>query len=288
MIVFITTLPHPANIKNYSFIEKILTETLKSITNQTDKNFKIIITGYVKPELKNKDIEKYFEFIPVNITPFKLYDDQWERMEEFRIHKGLKLIIGINEAQKYNPDFIMTVDCDDYISSKIAAFVNTLDKTENGYYIDDGYILCNKTKQFWELNNFNNFCGTSLIMNNNLFKYPKYRELITIQIKPEKWIEIDTEKTDFLNKIKHDDTQEIILEKVNLNFIKYIIGSHKFAPKYFDLKPLPFPGAIWNWNTGENYIVNRVMKPKYKAVLKNPNDINLSEFSPDLPDFFKE
>lgn len=261
MITFITSLRHPDNSIDYTRIESLLFKTVRSVLNQQDRNFKFLIVCYRLPEFDLSGLEDYLEFVKVDFPHPIREENVPENLNTVRSLKGAKLLMGLIAAQKYNPNYIMFVDADDFISRNISGFVNDSDKQNNGWYLETGYIFCHKTNQLWKKDNFYNRCGTSLIINNNLITHPPDKGKVEFSIKDKKSFSVDTRKTEFIGKLTVDSKFDDILECLDNNFLKFILGSHRWTPQYYGLEPLPFPGCVWNWNTGENYKLYRLNNP---------------------------
>lgn len=271
MLVFIGAIRHPKNSNNYDNVLRLLKNTLTTITSQTNANFTVIIVCNVIPKIT---IDDRIIFIKVDFDPPSQKNTSETGMDAIRKDRATKYIIGIIAAQEYNPDYIMIFDTDDYVSNKLSEFVNKSGKNHRGWYIHHGYIMDHaNNKKVVKINQFDQYCGTSLIINNNQFTSPELNKNIKLNIKGMK----HTINPNNINFLDHLNIQSSTKEIMSLDhiFLFYILGSHKWTAKFYQLKPLPFPGAIWNWNTGENHIITRTSN-KFSNALE-PYD--LSDFS---------
>ncbi|MBW2997923.1 glycosyltransferase family 2 protein [Candidatus Woesearchaeota archaeon] len=243
MIVLITSIKHPENSKSYRKVWELLNNTLSSVCNQIDKNFKIIVVCNKRLSLeKNRDkILKHTDFIKVNFPPVSQ-----EGYEGIRIDRGTKYVIGLKAAKKYKPEYIMFFDADDYIGNNISEYVNKNPK-KNGWVIHKGLDLIGDMLR--KRDNFFNGCGTA-----NIFKYKLIMSKISMFITT-------------------NSTQEKIIKKTDEYFLKFILGSHRFAKKYFEdnkkpLEEFPFRCAIRLFDTGENHSDFVQTTKKRKELLK--------------------
>lgn len=114
-------------------VTTLFTHTLKSILNQTDPDFRVIVACHEIPGT-NYNSDKRIEFIQVDCPyPRNLY----EQMSD----KGYKVHSIGKRIGEYGGGFTMIVDADDLISKHIVSFVKRHDENKFGWYIDKGYIL---------------------------------------------------------------------------------------------------------------------------------------------------
>ena len=71
MIVFITSIKHPACSKSYQRVWELLNNTLNSICNQKNKDFKVVVVcnSMLPLKKKRKKILTVTEFVTVNFPP---------------------------------------------------------------------------------------------------------------------------------------------------------------------------------------------------------------------------
>jgi len=118
----------------------------------------------------------------------------------------------------------MYVDADDLLSKRIAQFVHA-DRAEHGYVIDRGYELDAVAHSLRSAPRFDRLCGSSIIIN---------------------WRVADLPEVPFTQR------------RVPLR--RYLdVGHARWADLARadgrPLKPVPFPGAVYVVNTGENHSV---------------------------------
>jgi len=230
MFVFITSVKHPYHSFSYEKVWELLGATLASVCNQTDESFKVIVTcNRVLHDFEGMDrIHAHTEFVVLDYPPVSTR--QRLTSDDKKLDVGLKYAVGLLEASKYAPDYIMFFDADDFVGNDIVEYSGSHPR-ENGWFIDKGYLMLGD--RYSKLNNFNEHCGTS-----NIFSF----SLMMNHMDPTR---IDIEKRD------------TVLAHVDDYFLRFILGSHKYAPSFFEqagtpLKPFPKRAVIWLLDHGEN------------------------------------
>lgn len=229
MIIFLITVRHPENSVDYLKIELLLEQTIRSACNQTSSDFKVVVVCNKVPKIDvNLDL---VDFVKVDFQPpSKLLGSKMD-IDEVRVDQGSKKVVGLLHAQKYAPDYVMFLDADDFVSNQIAQYVNSR-KKENGWFIQKGYIYGSQDGLIRKTNEFHMKCGSSHIINYNLFEIP--------------------------DCLSPNSSLKSIKNHMDDFYLRKVLGSHRWIRDYFDkkglhLKSIPFPGAIWVLDTGENH-----------------------------------
>ncbi|WP_411894459.1 glycosyltransferase family A protein [Winogradskyella sp. A2] len=213
MLTFVVPVKSKSVTSNWFKFSQIFERTLKSICNQTDSNFKVLVVCHEIPIVDYTHENLHFvhpDFHPPN----KDYISPKEFLIKKRIDKGNKIKLGVEYASKiFNTDYIMLVDSDDFVSNRIASFVNRKGNELPGWYIGKGYLSLNwKSILVVAKKNFNHLCGSSVIVKPNVIKH-------------------------FFDKGKIDLYFDHRLTTLDSNI---------------ELKNIPFPGGIYNMGNGEN------------------------------------
>ena len=213
LITFIIPVRHQANSKNWALLKANLTQTIASISAQTNPNWRAVIVANEGADLP--DLPHGFEVVYVDFSPNTMHEQQGNDKEVFydflRMDKGSRVLKGMLHIQE--TAFYMIVDDDDFVSNHIVSYVSE-NATANGWKINDGYIWGDGGKLLLTYNDFSNFCGTSLIIRSDLYQLPNNFE---------------------------SATQE---------YIKTMLGSHVKISKILENKGspllnLPFRGAVY-------------------------------------------
>jgi hypothetical protein len=218
MLAFVTSLRHPDNSTDYRRVEALLERTLRSIDGQRDRRFGVVVVGNVRPPFSLPD---HAEFVPVDFpAPSPVRSARTDR-EAVLADKGTKLAIGMVAARRSGASHAMVVDADDYVSRRIAGYVNQHPEAP-GWYVDDGYVLSAEHGVIHPVTRFNERCGTSLIMRTDLLGVPD---------------------------LPLTASQDELREGFGAFTVRELLGSHRTAVAHFaqqgtPLVPLPFPGAV--------------------------------------------
>ena len=228
MIVFVTTIRHPDNSRDYHRIGSLLERTLNSVCAQSDKNFRVLVVCNKKPNIHFESALVEFIVLENFPAPGKGKADEMD-VKDVHLDKGIKYILGCKYALKYHPDYIMFFDSDDFIHKDIANYLNK-HKGENGFVINQGYIYRAGGMLICALDSFNERCGSSIILNPKSLKLPK---------------DLD---------VKMSKAQ--VLAQCDEKYLN-TLGTHNTLARYFNehnckLKIYPKQAAIWVLETGEN------------------------------------
>jgi hypothetical protein len=230
MLVLITSLRHPQNRNSKSFSEvlTLLETTLASVCRQTHQHFRVIVVCHERPFLKFDHAN--LEYLEVDLpVPSPLHQAEIG-MPALRRDRGCKYLLGLRQAQRWQPSHIMFFDADDFVSHRLAAWV-AKHPTVNGWYFQQGYLYHRHDQTLGFLEDFYLYCGTSHVVRYDLYQWPQ--------------------------SLPDRPTQGEILAAVDEHYLLYILGSHRWiaghlAEQGTPLDPLPFPGAIYHVGHGEN------------------------------------
>lgn len=144
MLAFIISLKSSQVSSSWDLVCKLFERTLKSVCNQTSKDYQVIVVCHEKPELQfNSSKVTYIQVdFPIPGSAFTSKDKD----------KMRKMQVGLLHAQKINASHVMFIDADDCISKHIVKFVGQ-NPEENGWFFSKGYdyredtcLLCKRNK----------------------------------------------------------------------------------------------------------------------------------------------
>lgn len=227
MIAFVTSLRNPLNSDSYQRVEHLLKLTLDSVCAQSDDDFVVIIVGNRPPAFT---LPRKTHFVEVDFPPPTTTPGPRTELGPFVWDKGTKIGIGLVFARRFEPDHVMIFDADDFVSRQIAAFVNS-HKESPGWVIDAGWMYSSARKVFRKVPEFNRTCGTSFVIPYRAYGVP---------------YELDVHAT-------QDQVAAGFGEK-----LYRILGAHRDAQTWHAeqgriLESLPFRGAVYHVDTGENH-----------------------------------
>jgi hypothetical protein len=154
--------------------------------------------------------ERLFATPPANRKARQNYmsEDQAKLMANYAINRGSKQVISILAAKKYNPEYVLFFDADDYVGDDISAYVNAR-PGENGWLMAHGYKMAGHLVA--PLHVTTTFCGTGNIVNFSLL--------------------LD----DIPPQVSENSTQNELLEKVDSEFLITLARHGKFK-SYYEMK----------------------------------------------------
>ena len=223
-VYFCIPLKSKQTTNNWPLIESLFNRTLKSIYNQSVDDFRIIVACHEIPAISTP-IDSRLEFLQADYKPPKMAGDitMDKSQEHIRLSdKGAKKDMLANKLYEYGGGYVMFVDADDLISRRLVEYV-LRDGHKYGYIIKKGYEYNYQSSmikyEFW----FHRICGSSLILN-----------LSKEDLATHKGIKNSTSAYTKLMSRGHYYVNE---------------NSRKLRRP---LKTLPFFGAMYVINTGEN------------------------------------
>jgi hypothetical protein len=146
--------------------------------------------------------------------------------------RGTKYAIGLSKALKLGCSHVMFFDADDFLHRSIATAVEHNCDNKSGLYAYTGLERCENTGRTRLKRNFHRCNGSSHV------------------IPTESLVEVD--------RIKLNDDQATIASKLGKTFVTEVLGDHQHTlgvvrQRGYYMQPFPFPAAIWNQSTGENW-----------------------------------
>jgi hypothetical protein len=212
MVAFIVPLQSPQVSANWGMASVLCERTLRSICQQTSDNFRVFLVCNTAPSLNFSHpaltiIEDEFP-IPAPNSADRMYD------------KHEKLKRGLIAAREMAPCPVMLADADDVVHRRLVEWCEQYPQSP-GWYVPDGYIYTAGSPWLYKLRDFDQICGTSII--------------------------VDCKDSDFPKAMSDRKSDFFMVERGHFEFRNPDrIGGIK-------LQPLPFPGAIYVTSTGENY-----------------------------------
>jgi hypothetical protein len=228
MLAFIIPVKHPARCSSYARVVDLLEETLESICRQTVDDFRVIVVMNRVPSYRQRFKNTYFVEVQFPPPPKPRSVDQ--EYTHIYLDKGCKQAIGLIEARWFDPAHIMFADADDLVSRRLAEFVAARPSAP-GWFMQKGFVYSNLTKLIEERDDFWSYCGTSHILRSDVFKIP--------------------------DSLSSKSTQDELITAFGYDHLTLVLGDHNKYRMYSEsegapLAPLPFIGAIWRADTGEN------------------------------------
>lgn len=182
MIGFIVPFKPKTVSRNWELDSRLLERTLKSICNQSNESFKVILVFNDRPDIDFTHpnlIFLHYPFAPAFSDEiedqeyvFKYYSKEYA---EKMLDKGKKTFYGCNKAIEIGCDYLMGVDSDDLISNQIAEFVNNRVNTRvAGWRIKKGFICEENSSILIKSFAIQNINGSTHIIRKDLIKIPDF------------------------------------------------------------------------------------------------------------------
>ena len=168
MLVFVIPVKSPLVSKSLNRFSKLFERCIQSVCNQTSPDFRVIVVCNEKPNTQFN--RPHIQYIEVDFPPPNLDSASYGQARgSGDADKAKKILTGLAYAEKFQPSHIMVVDADDCVSKYLAEFVNQ-NSQDDGWYLQKGYVY-EEGRNFIYLNlkNFNQSCGSSVIIKYNLF-----------------------------------------------------------------------------------------------------------------------
>ncbi|WP_194414470.1 glycosyltransferase family 2 protein [Microbacterium yannicii] len=197
------------------------------MTNQDLDDYVVIVVGNKRPVFALPPRVYFVEVdFPAPAPPSGPQTD----LNSFVWDKGTKIGAGLLRARDFTPDYVMIFDADDYVSRRIADHA-ALHDGQPGWVVERGWIYSHATGVYRAVGDFHRTCGTCHIVRWDAYEVPEGLAVSATQS------EIADAFGDRLSRI---------------------LGAHRnartwLAEQGWQLEPLPFKGAVYNVDTGENH-----------------------------------
>lgn len=223
MLLFLVPLKSSKVSNSWDNTCLLLERCLRSICAQTHADFKVLVICHEKPQLTFQHAA--IEFLSVDFPRPKPVDyNESFPMKEPNRDKHKKVLFGLLHAQTLMPSHVVFMDADDLVSQNLVAFVNQ-NVNEPGWYIGQGFeYIEGSEKLVFIKERFYGKCGSSHIV-----------------------------RFDLLEKI----VQTTSIETVDHRFLHHQDVRRFVKDQGATLAPLPFPGAVYVTNHGENVWASR-------------------------------
>ena len=141
-----------------------LRQTLKSIQNSTNGNYRVVVAGHEAPDF-DVGFDSRFYFLALN-HPFPSHDNYGVAV---RLDKLTKIAAAWNYAKlTWNPNYVMKLDADDFISSRLVDWLGDANG-EAGYLIKHGWFWHSGSRYLIQRTEYlDRECGSCLIIRSDL------------------------------------------------------------------------------------------------------------------------
>jgi len=253
VLAFVTTLRHPHNSADYDRVEALLRDTLASVTRQTCSDYVVIIVGNRKPSFA---LPARTQFVEVDFSPPSLDGAPQTGKAPGVWDKGTKVGVGLIAAREFGPEYVMQVDADDFVHRDLVSFVSG-HPGHPGWVLKRGVMYSRSRNCYTLQRKLFRICGSSFIVPLDAYEVP---EDLTVNA-----------------------TQQQIAAAYG-DGLEQVLGNHRYSLEWRQdrgrvLEPLPFSGAAYQVDTGENHSGNELLGPAlpYRPHLERDFGINASK-----------
>jgi hypothetical protein len=164
-IVFLIPMASARVVKDWHLACAYFKQTLASVFNSTAGNYCVVVVGHEAPDFPLPQ-DPRFKFLSLNHPLPSQENGYWIAAIK---DKRIKLEAAWNYAKsKWNPHYVMKVDWDDLVSSRLVGWLNTASEAA-GYCIRHGWVWNSRSRYIMTYSElFDLVCGTCLIIRNDL------------------------------------------------------------------------------------------------------------------------
>ena len=241
MLHFVIPFRSAKTSKNWGETCRLLERTVSSAANQPGQSVRIWVVCHEPPEhIQLPDTAKILEvpFAPPDTSVCN--KDMNTMLWHFRTDKGRKALYGLEQVRTQKDAYVMFLDADDLVSSRLAGFVHSK-MGANGWYIHRGYRWDQETPRWlFPRKRFNHECGSSYILKADRAPFP--------------------ERVDYSL-----DYSDYYIRRYNVH--AYIADAMRKADT--PISALPFPGAVYTFNSQNIFARTlRPQDPKWKQAAR--------------------
>ena len=176
MIVFAIPLRPKETAKNWEGVENRFWNTIRSIFNQVEEEYRVIVACNEIPEMPEtmrRICDDRLEFIELDMP----IPTEWIEMARDKFWKLLEIAVRIREILKVqeHPEkgiYVLPVDADDLLNCKIAQWCERY-PDENGFVSNEGYVWENGKPYFRIYKEMYTYCGSCNIIKMYLEDLPE-------------------------------------------------------------------------------------------------------------------
>ncbi len=172
MICFLIPVKSKKLSSDWEKFSKLVKRSLDSVNGQKNRDFQIVVACHELPS--NPLQHEQVHYVQVDFAPPVLTNADRETDRRLKETDKAKKILSAYEfaLANFESDYCMVVDSDDCIHNGISEFVNTqVQSNTPGWFFKKGYFYREGKKMaFLNRINFNNACGTCIIIKTNLFE----------------------------------------------------------------------------------------------------------------------
>jgi hypothetical protein len=154
VLVFVIPLQNPETAQDWARCNALCQQTVRSALNQTNGDVRVIVVGKdFTPDISDNRLTVLRQPFP---TPANTWEDRHK--DKYR-----KIAVGLIEARKFAPCYVMKLDADDLLSRNLSSIVHAANH-KSGYFIARGYRWAEGSRFVQPVADFHLSCGSSNII----------------------------------------------------------------------------------------------------------------------------
>jgi hypothetical protein len=174
MFCFVTPLRSPQLSDNWPRICELFERTAISVFRQSIPDFRQIVVCHERPTM-NQSFDQRLEFITVDL-PVPRKSPRSSRLAHIdhpamERDKLSKLTIGLRRARELNASFVMLLDADDLVSSRLVAHVLS-NPGADGWFVERGWRYEYGRRWVETVDGFNKVCSSCNVLARRWFTFP--------------------------------------------------------------------------------------------------------------------
>jgi hypothetical protein len=208
-VVFAISLKSKRVSRNWTRVQNNLARTLRSIINNTDQNYRIVIAGHEKPNIEEMKNERV-TWLPVRFPP-PTYISQYSS-DKFRKRR----VIGAYLRRIGFSGYFMPLDADDWVHYRFVEFIRSHPITD-AFVLNTGCMTNFKHKRVWIREGFYYSCGSSAVFYFSNRDFPRTSMRGDVMKTKFKWVILAHGKvTKYLNNKNY--------KMVNFPFVTWVVS----------------------------------------------------------------
>lgn len=171
--------------KDWDVTSESLKNTVSSVLNQTDRNFKLYIAGHEKPDFLEDCLDDRIDFHKVGFEPPNKADPNYSPQDLIN-DKRLKILSALKKSENNGHDYYFQLDSDDLIRFDFIESVKKYFSSGNtqALVLKGGYLYYKDCDRLVPTNELDVLCGSCVVARSNSFGIPSEVSLSLIEDVP--------------------------------------------------------------------------------------------------------
>lgn len=179
-IAFAISLKSKRVSRDWEKVQNNLGLTLRSLLNNTDGNFRVIIAGHEKPDIEELN-DKRVTWLSVTFPP----PSNSQKATSDKRRK--RMVIGAFLRKNGFSGYFMPLDADDWIHYRFVEYIRSL-PISNTFILNKGFMVNVIQSEVWIQDQFYKYCGSSSLFYFSNEDFPKSVKESEINKTAFKWV----------------------------------------------------------------------------------------------------